>query len=117
MSNSFRSDQIGVLHSQRIEDVVAEIAVQRLPADLINDLSEHSKPMVAVRPLRPRLNLNGQATAVVLRKRRRSRSCRSDARTDGRLKQVREPPPVTHPGSMCEELSHGRRPQVRLHRD
>ena len=62
----FRPDEVGVLHTQGVEDAVAQIAIQRLAGHVLDDLPERGEPVVAVHPLRPRLDLHGQAPAVVL---------------------------------------------------
>jgi hypothetical protein len=43
-----RSQQVGVGHAERLEEVLAEIAVQRLPADVLHDLAEGGEPVVAI---------------------------------------------------------------------
>ena len=71
-SDPFRSDEVGVLHAEGVEDAVSQVAIQRLAAHVLDDLPERGKPVVAVRPLRPRLHLHRQAPAVILRKGRRT---------------------------------------------
>jgi hypothetical protein len=43
-----RAQQVGVGHGQRLEDVLTEIAVQRLPAHVFDELAEGSEAVVAV---------------------------------------------------------------------
>ena len=111
-SGRTRSDRMRSVCSmpKRVEDAVAQVAIQRLAGHVLDDLPERGEPVVAVHPLGPRLDLHRQAPAVVGREGERPRSSRSDARTDARLKQIRQPPPVTDSGGMGEEVPHGGRP-------
>jgi hypothetical protein len=49
--------------------VIAQIPVERLAGNIRHDLTECGEPVVAVHPPRPRLDVDGQAIAVVLAKR------------------------------------------------
>ena len=49
-SDPFRSDEVGVLHAQGVEDAVSQVAIQRLAAHVLDDLPERGKPVIAVRP-------------------------------------------------------------------
>jgi hypothetical protein len=73
--------------------------------------------VIAVRPLRPRLDFNGEAPAVVVGKGLRPKSSRAVARTDSWLQEVRQPPPVTDSCGMRKEVPHGCGRQVRLRWD
>jgi hypothetical protein len=81
-SHPFRSDEVGVPQAQGVDDVVPRVPIQRLAAYILDALPERGKPVIAVRLLGPRLDLHGQASAVVVRKGRRPGSSRSVARTD-----------------------------------
>ena len=68
-----RSDRMrSVCSMPRGSKMVSQVAIQRLAGHVLDDLPERGKPVVAVRPLRPRLHLHRQAPAVVVRKGRRT---------------------------------------------
>ena len=104
-ADALGADEVGVLHPQRFEDALAQVMLERLAADVLDDLSERGEPVVAVDPLGSRLNLDRQAPAVVLGERRRARSPRPDAGADARLPQIREPAPVADPGGVGQEVA------------
>jgi len=45
----FGSDEVGVGHAEGLEDVLAKVAVERLPAHVLDDLAQCGEPMVAIR--------------------------------------------------------------------
>ncbi len=60
-----RSQQVAVGHAERLEDVLAETAVERLPAHVLDDLAERAEPVVAVGEPGARLGRQAQAATVV----------------------------------------------------
>lgn len=53
-----RTDEVGVLHPQWLENVVTQVVVERPAAHVLDDLAERGEAMVAVHPLGPRLDLH-----------------------------------------------------------
>jgi hypothetical protein len=60
------SDKIGVGHAEGLEDVLAHVAVQGLPAHVLDDLTERGKPVVGVHEPGARLCVDAEAALVVL---------------------------------------------------
>ena len=104
-----RTDEIGVRHAERREDVLAQVPVQRLPAHVRHDLPGGRRPVVGVPEPGAGLDAEDQAPPVVLGERgtRRSiatltpKSARSAARR-GHL--------LVDPGGVGQEVAHRRRP-------
>ena len=110
-------DEIGVLHPQRLEDVLAQITVKGLAGHVLDDLAQDGEPVVAVDPLGPRLNLHRQAPAVILGQGRHPRSSRPITRADTRPDQIREPPPVANTSGVGQQVPHGGGLEAGLGRD
>ena len=72
--------------------------------------------MVAIGPLGSRLDLDRQASPVVLAKRRGARSSGPVAGADTGLKQVRQPPPIADPSGVGQKMAH-RGPETRFGRN
>jgi hypothetical protein len=60
------SDEIAVIHAERVEDVFAEITVERFSAHVRDELPERGEAMVGVGESRARLGVNVEATPVVV---------------------------------------------------
>ena len=95
-----------MVHPQRFEDALAQVILEWLAGDVLDDLSERCESVVAVGPLGSRLDLNWQALAVVLTQRGCARSPRPNARADTRLQQVPDPPPIANPSGMGQKMAH-----------
>ena len=61
-----RSEEVGVGHAEGLEDVLAKIAVERLPAHVLDDLAERGEPVVAVGEPGARLGRQAEAATIVL---------------------------------------------------
>jgi hypothetical protein len=58
-------DEVGVLHAERSEHALAEVAAERDAADILDDLAERGEAMVGIGPLGARLGVDVQAAPVV----------------------------------------------------
>ena len=65
-----RADEIAVGHAERLEDALAEVALERHPAHVLDDLAERRVAVVAVGEGRAGLDDHPQPVAVVLGERR-----------------------------------------------
>ena len=73
-------EEVGVGHAEGLEDVLAKVAGEGLPADVLDDLAERGEPVVGVDEPCARFGRQAETAAVVLGKRRqlavRARSSR-----------------------------------------
>jgi len=60
------ADDVCVFHAEGTEDVLAEVAVEGFPTDVLDDLAEGGEPMVGVGKAGARFDLDAQPTPVVL---------------------------------------------------
>jgi hypothetical protein len=57
-------DQVGALHAEQSEDGLAEVAVERHPADGLDDLAQRGETVIGVGPPGARLEIDAQAASV-----------------------------------------------------
>jgi hypothetical protein len=57
--------EVGVVHAERPEHALAEVAAERDTADILDDLAERGEAVVGVGPLSARLDIDVQAAPVV----------------------------------------------------
>jgi hypothetical protein len=53
------ADQVGVVHPQGVEDALAQVLIERLAADVLDQLAQGGEPVVGVPPPGARLDLHG----------------------------------------------------------
>jgi hypothetical protein len=110
------SDEVGALHAEGAEHVLTEVAVERKPADVLDDLAERGEPVIGVGPLGSRLDVDAQAPSVVLGERRR-RAAHTRPPAERRPDQVRGSSHGTDSGGMGQQVSQRGRPKGGLRRD
>ena len=62
----FGPEQVGVLHAERAEHVLAQVPAERDPGAVLDDLAERRESVIGVGPLGARLGVDAQAVPVVL---------------------------------------------------
>lgn len=105
------ADDVAALHAEGPEDVLSQIAVEGLSGHVLDDLAERGEPVVSVHPLAARLDLDPQASPVVLSERRHGTPDLHPP-AERRPKQIREPPQGGYPGGVSQEVSQRHRPKV-----
>jgi hypothetical protein len=106
-------DEVGVLHAERAEHPLAQVAAERKPADVLDDLAQCGETVIGVGPPGTRLDIDAQAAPVVLgeRGRRVSHRCAPAQRWP---EQVRGFPHRPDSGGMGQQVPQRRRPEARL---
>jgi hypothetical protein len=93
-----------VVHAERAEHALTEVAAEREPADVLDDLTERGEPVVGVGPLAARLDIDVQAAPVVLGE-RRGRAPRPRSPAQRRPEQVEGVAHCPHSGGMGQQVA------------
>jgi hypothetical protein len=108
-ADAIGSDQIGLLHAERLEDVLAEVALQGSPGHVLDDLAERGKPVIAVDV--PHAGFCDQAqTAPVVLGEGGHRPSELHHLSKGRHERSREMDALGEPGGIGQQMTHRRGP-------
>jgi hypothetical protein len=110
-----RWHEVGVDHAEGGEDVLAQVAVERLPDHVRDELAQRGEPVIGVPPPRPRLGDDAQAGPVVPG-RRRQRSSDSHGLAEQFPAHAGGMQHLADPSGVSEQVTHRGGPPRRIRR-